>query len=118
MTTASTAASSPSVLQFIVSFWWLAFIIIPVIGSLFEGIRDFFLETYREIVEIHHAAKPAEITSKPTPADYLAPGPCQHLHVTPVVDELDDKVVAWLCKNEECSRQLPASWAVRKKDLA
>jgi len=21
------------------------------------------------------------------------------------------------CKNEECSEQLPASWAVRKKDL-
>lgn len=49
-------------------------------------------------------------------ARVIPPGPCEHLHVTPVVDAADD-VVAWLCKNPTCEAQLPANWAVRQQDL-
>lgn len=49
------------------------------------------------------------------PPKTVPPGPCEHLHVTPVV--ADDEVVAWLCKNPTCEAQLPANWAVRQQDL-
>lgn len=58
----------------------------------------------------------AEARTRSVPQDEDAPpGPCQHYRVTPVVS--DDEVMAWLCKNPECSAQLPADFAVRAEDL-
>jgi hypothetical protein len=120
--------------MFILEYWWLIWVAVMVGGSFLEGVRDFFIDAYLTIARARHRHRMAEIKArakaekKLTAAAVvteppLAPGPCQHFNVTPVVDTViidgfeDDKVVAWLCKNEECSAQLPVNWAVRKKDL-
>lgn len=57
----------------------------------------------------------AHAKDQPALAAPKKPGRCVHSRVTPVVS--DDEVVAWLCKNESCGKQLPKDWAVREEDL-
>jgi hypothetical protein len=128
MTPTAAAATSPSVIDVIIQYWWLAFVIFPLIGSFFEGVRDFFVDIYVSIMEARTEHEVAKIKAqkklaKAQEEPALVPGPCRHVHVTPVVETKkvngfeEDKVVAWLCKNEYCSAQLPPDWATRKEDL-
>ena len=126
MSTASSGTAN-TILTFIADYWWLTFIAFSLGGAMVEDVRDFFIDTFRLIAETRHRHRMAEIKARAKAEKRLAaaqaepvlvPGPCQHLHVTPVIDDLDDdKTVAWLCKNEYCSAQLPVDWATRKKDL-
>jgi hypothetical protein len=123
MTTASAAATSPSLIELAIQYWWLVWLALIVGGSMLEGVRDFFVSTYLQIIRARHKHRMAEIKAQRKAAGQqaladsaLTPGPCQHIHTTRVVDD-NDKLVAWLCLNEDCSEQLPANWAVRKKDL-
>lgn len=121
MATASHPITIDTIVDWMANVWWIWIIGSVFLGGFIESIRDFIIETISEIANIRHQHRKAELKAQKKAARLaqpalLAPGPCQHLHVTSVIDD-NDKLVAWLCKNEECSEQLPASWAVRKKDL-
>lgn len=121
MAAADHASTLSSIGTFIGSNWFWILIFWGVIGSLLESVRDFFLDGVTYLMKVRHRHRMAELkarakAAKQAAALELVPCPCQHKHITPVIG-VDDKVVAWLCKNEECSEQLPASWAVRQEDL-
>lgn len=121
MITAASHVTADEVVNWIFEFWWIGLLASFFLGGLFEGIRDFFIDTVTDIMKVRHKQRMVELKAQAKAATIAAPlpvvpGPCQHRHVTPVIG-VDDIVVAWLCKNEECSQQLPANWAVRQEDL-
>ena len=91
--------------------------------GVFEGIRDFFVDAWKEVTGTRHKRRMRELRAKERVARATAragtaalpkPGPCVHRDVAAVVSKADE-VVAWLCRT--CKSQLPADWAVREEDL-
>lgn len=111
-----------ALLHFAASYWWLLLIFGGAIASFLEGVRDFFVDTVKQLSGIRHERRMAKLEAQaevarareaPAPAA-PRPGRCVHRNVVPVVSA-DEKVVAWLCKS--CDTRLPADWAVREEDL-
>lgn len=120
---AATAHAGASVLETILSCWWL-FLIFG--GAILEWVADTFdtglralrrrskgkrkhqVELKRLELEIAQARSGAALPAT------VKPGPCVHRNVVPVVSKAED-VVAWLCRS--CDERLPANWAVREEDL-
>jgi hypothetical protein len=101
--------------------WFLIFILWGL--GLFEGVRDFFVDTWKAVTGTRHKRRMKELRAQeriaragrqPEVAGLPAPGPCVHRNVAAVVSRAD-KVVAWLCRT--CDAKLPADWAVREEDL-
>lgn len=110
-----------TLLRFIAANWFWIIIFWGFIASFVEGVRDFFLDVISYIMKVRHRHRMAEIKAQAKAAQQAAaaaelePGPCRHRHITPVV--VDDNVVAWLCKNEDCLKQLPKDFAIRQQDV-
>lgn len=115
----NSAISDKELNELINDWWWLIFFVPGILAGFSEHVRDFFqglIQNREEREELRHrrALELARAQSETAIAD-PKPGECVHRSVKPVVDEIEDKVVAWLCTS--CDTQLPATWAVRKKDL-
>jgi hypothetical protein len=123
MSTASHASILTDLGTFIGNYWLWILIFWGVIGSIFEGIRDFFLECVTYPMKVRHRHRMEELRLQAKAAKKLAQaaaledvplGPCKHRHFTRVVD-MNDVVVAWLCK--DCDEQLPKDFAARQQDI-
>jgi hypothetical protein len=110
-----------AVLTWAAEHWFLIFLL-SILG-VFEGIRDFFVDAWREITGTRHKRRMKELraqakiiraTAKADVAALPKPGLCVHRNVVPVVSKAEE-VVAWLCRT--CGERLPADWAVREEDL-
>ena len=120
---ATAAHAAPSVLETILSYWWL-FLLFG--GAILEWVADTFdmglralrrrskdkrkhqVELKRLELEIARARSGTALPAA------VKPGPCVHRNVAAVVSAADE-VVAWLCRT--CDEKLPANWAVREEDL-
>jgi len=112
-----------AVLTWAAEHWFLIFLL-SVLG-VFEGIRDFFVDAWREITGTRHKRRMKELraqakiirATRHAEAAGLPkskPGLCVHRNVVPVVSKAEE-TVAWLCRT--CDEKLPANWAVREEDL-
>jgi hypothetical protein len=110
--------------------WLWIWVFWGVIGSLFEGVRDFFVVTWNKLVhgrqereialmkerrKLARAEAELEAAKGGQGRELPKPGPCVHRNVVPVIPATEDKVSGWLCRT--CDAQLPADWAMREEDL-
>lgn len=108
------AAASAGFWQFLNDNWvWLIWVVPGILGSFFEGARDFVLDLVRELGAAFHRNREAVPARQPAPELLLAG--CRHPHAIAVRNELTGKREAWLCP--DCDEQLPANWALSKEDL-
>lgn len=110
-----------AVLDWAASHWFLIFLVWGL--GLFEGVRDFFVDTWKAVTGTRHKrrmkelrvqARVARAGGQAEAAALPKPGPCVHRNVVPVVSKAEE-TVAWLCRT--CDTKLPAEWAVREEDL-
>lgn len=107
-----------AVLNWLLAHWYVFFWL--AVFGVFEGVRDFFVETFNMITGVRHKRRMKELRLRaqitaPVPASpAVKPGPCVHRRVVPVIAP-DETLAAWLCRS--CDTQLPPDWAVRQEDL-
>jgi hypothetical protein len=110
-----------AVFDWLLEHWFLIFFL-SMLG-VFEGVRDFFVDTWDAVAGARHRRRMKELRARERiaranryakAAALPKPGPCVHRNVAAVVSRADE-VVAWLCRS--CDEKLPANWAVREEDL-
>jgi hypothetical protein len=118
------------------NWWWLIWVIPSAISWMFEGVRDFIIDTITEFTGIQHKRRMQELKAERKAAALIAQqdefnqskialhqapgtisGICLHpfSKVKPVVPDGGGKPVAWLCT--ACDEQLPADWAIQATDV-
>ena len=123
LATTTHPGTASTVADFIVGYWWLAFIIIPIIGTCLEGVRDFFLDGITDFMAIRHRHRMAEIKAQmkllarhsALAEQPTVLSPCRHHQPVAVLNEVTGKREAWLCR--DCEAQLPADWAITKDEV-
>jgi hypothetical protein len=111
------------------NLWWLIIAVLWFGGAVAEWILGCFdagLRAARHRAKIRHKRKLELIREQARAAAAMAaaqpagarplPGHCVHRRVVSVRDA-EGAIVAWLCKNPGCDKQLPADWAVAAEDL-
>jgi hypothetical protein len=117
------------------NWWWVIWLTFVFVGSILEtftkGVshalrthhkRKIELEAIRIEQEVkrgqkHRTVADVIVDRALEPSRYipLAEGPCKHRRILPVLNK-DGDLLAWLCQNPHCSKQLPPSAAVYEED--
>lgn len=105
----------------VLSYWWVVWLFGGAVLAFIGKAWDCGTSSARRALRVRHERR-LEVErirakyARPAPSLRPSPGPCQHLRVSQVRDR-GDELVAWLCLNEGCGKQLPAGWAVAAEDL-